>query len=186
MWPYGPLHPVDPLRAEAQRKLNNGEISPQEYAMTGLKSDGAYAAGAAIGVAVALAWEGVVGFVSSVLELEPSSDGAPEVPGVEPSTTTPVENETYAPDRELPRDQHGNPQPDDEAKGTNHTQLGKKEGRKGTYNQSREFNENNEPVKDVDHTDHGRPNEHTNPHQHRYIPNETGGTKRRGRDEPLN
>jgi hypothetical protein len=97
---------------------------------------------------------------------------------------TPTDNGNYSPDRKLPRDDHGNPKTDSEATGP-HTQLGTKKGRKGDYPQGREFDENGNPVKDIDFTDHGRPTEHTNPHEHRYIPNETGGTPKRGSSEPL-
>ncbi|NJK63930.1 MAG: hypothetical protein HC921_15710 [Synechococcaceae cyanobacterium SM2_3_1] len=85
------------------------------------------------------------------------------------------------PDRPLPRDMHGNPIPESNAP---HTQLGTKSGRKGKYSQAREFDANGNPVRDIDFTNHGRP-EHPNPHQHRYLPNETGGTPRRGPTEPL-
>lgn len=90
---------------------------------------------------------------------------------------------SYSPDRPLPRDDNGLPKPDSEAIGTKHSQLGTKQGRKGKYNQAREFDENGKAVKDIDFTDHGR--KHPNPHQHRYIPNETGGTMKRGPYEPL-
>ncbi|MEV4387605.1 polymorphic toxin-type HINT domain-containing protein [Micromonospora sp. NPDC049580] len=88
-------------------------------------------------------------------------------------------NGDWFPDRSLPRDQHGNPIPDSEYP---HTQLGRKEGRKGSYPQAREFDENGRPVRDIDFTDHGRPNVpgHTNPHEHIWLENETGGTLKRG------
>jgi RHS repeat-associated protein len=87
------------------------------------------------------------------------------------------------PNRALPRDKHGNPIPETNAP---HTQLGTKTGRKGTYPQAREFDANGKPVRDIDFTDHGRPQNHPNPHQHRYVPNDTGGTLRRLKDaEPL-
>jgi hypothetical protein len=90
---------------------------------------------------------------------------------------------SYRPDRTLPRDKHGNPVPDTNAP---HTQLGTKRGRNGDYTQAREFDGNGKPVRDIDFTDHGRPQNHPNPHQHRYVPNETGGTLRRLKDaEPL-
>ena len=90
---------------------------------------------------------------------------------------------SYRPDRALPRDKHGNPIPDSDAP---HTQLGTKRGRNGDYTQAREFDANGKPVRDIDFTDHGRPQNHPNPHQHRYVPNETGGTPRRLKDaEPL-
>lgn len=84
------------------------------------------------------------------------------------------------PKRPLPRDANGNNLPDSPYP---HTQLG--QGRKGTYPAAREFGENGEVVRDIHWTDHGRPAQHTNPHQHRYTQNETGGTKRRGPAEPL-
>jgi len=93
---------------------------------------------------------------------------------------------TYSPNRKLPRDDNGNPIPDSQ---NPHTQLGKKDGRNGEYNQAREWgkDENGKlsPKKDIDFTDHGRPNEHTNPHQHKFTPNETGGTPKHGHPEPL-
>lgn len=66
-----------------------------------------------------------------------------------------------------------------------HTQLGKKDGRNGKYPQAREFDENGRPLKDIDFTDHGRPYEHSSPHQHPYIENETGGTLKRDDEQPL-
>ena len=84
----------------------------------------------------------------------------------------------------LPRNQNGEPAPDPAATGP-HTQLGRQEGRNGGYNQAREFDTQGKPVKDIDFTDHGRPNSHPNPHQHVYQPNPTGGTAQRGSAEPL-
>lgn len=85
---------------------------------------------------------------------------------------------------ELPRNANGIPVADAEASGA-HTQLGTKKGRKGSYTQGREFDAKGNAVKDIDFTDHGRPNQHTNPHQHKYFPNQTGGTPKRGPEEPL-
>jgi RHS repeat-associated protein len=90
----------------------------------------------------------------------------------------------YQPSEPLPRKESGEPMPDPEATGP-HTQVGTQQGRKGPYKQAREFDGNGQPVKDIDFTDHGRPNEHTNPHQHEYIPNPSGGTPQRGGAEPL-
>lgn len=98
---------------------------------------------------------------------------------------TNVENKnpfgTYRPDRPLPRNKNGNPIPDVNAP---HTQLGTKSGRKGDYTQAREWgydeNGNLVPKRDIDFTDHGRPKEHPNPHQHDYIPNPTGGAPQHG------
>jgi RHS repeat-associated protein len=73
---------------------------------------------------------------------------------------------------ELPRDANGRPVPEAGAADAAHTQLGTRESRSkpGTsYPQSREFDANGKPVKDIDHTDHGR-KDHTNPHQHPYDP----------------
>lgn len=61
-----------------------------------------------------------------------------------------------------------------------------KDGRKGKYRQGREFDANGRPVKDLDFTDHGRPKEHSNPHEHPWVPNPTGGTPSRGKERPLN
>lgn len=62
-----------------------------------------------------------------------------------------------------------------------HTQLGKREGGSGTYRQTREW-ENGQPIKDTDWTNHGR-KDHTDPHDHWYKPNPTGGTPKRGGPE---
>ncbi|WP_323141130.1 RHS repeat-associated core domain-containing protein [Massilia phyllosphaerae] len=89
------------------------------------------------------------------------------------------------PDRKLPRDPNGNPVRDPEAEGA-HTQLGQKDGRRGKYDQGREWDADGNPVKDIDFTDHGRPQQnHPNPHEHRYKPNPTGGTPQHGPAQPL-
>ena len=81
---------------------------------------------------------------------------------------------------------HDVPEPDPEAIGYPHTQLGiKNSKRRYEYVQAREFDADGNAIKDIDFTDHNRPKEHTNPHQHRYIDNSTGGTKKRGKGEPL-
>lgn len=84
----------------------------------------------------------------------------------------------WFPDRDLPRDKHGNAIPD-----TNlpHTQLGTRNGRRGKYGQTREWGEDGRPVKDTDWTDHGRPDKHKDPHDHVYKDNKTGGTRTRGK-----
>ena len=52
--------------------------------------------------------------------------------------------------------------------------------RKGEkYPQDRKFDKSGKPVRDIDFTDHGRPEKHTNPHQHRRDENSTGGTRTR-------
>lgn len=41
-------------------------------------------------------------------------------------------------------------------------------------------------MRDIDFTDHGRPDKHPNPHQHRYKENPTGGSRSREKKaEPL-
>ena len=82
--------------------------------------------------------------------------------------------DTYAPDRPLPHDEDGRHIPDTDAP---HTQLGTGDGRKGNYPQAREFDKNGKPIRDIDFTDHGRPHNHTNPHQHEWKDNPTGGSK---------
>ena len=51
----------------------------------------------------------------------------------------------------------------------------------GDYTQAREFDAKGKPVRDIDCTDHGRPLDHPNPHQHKYEPNSTGGTLKRSK-----
>ncbi|WP_343691965.1 hypothetical protein [Chitinophaga sp.] len=87
---------------------------------------------------------------------------------------------------DLPRNPKSKePTPDPDATGP-HSQLGSREGRNGDYNQAREFDQNGKPVKDIDSTDHGRPSQHTNPHEHPYVENPTGGTSQRDNVQPLN
>jgi len=64
-----------------------------------------------------------------------------------------------------------------------HTQLGTREG--SNYPQAREFDKDGKPVRDIDFTDHGRPDKHTNPHQHRWKENSTGETPMRDNSEPV-
>ena len=69
-----------------------------------------------------------------------------------------------------------------------HTELGTKGSKKRpgeTYPQAREFDKNGKPIRDIDFTDHGTPNKHPNPHQHRREENPTGGTRTREGAEPL-
>ena len=77
----------------------------------------------------------------------------------------------------LPRSPHGELLPLSSAP---HTQIGWRDGRKGGYRQTREFGEKGKPIKDTDWTDHGRPKQHQNPHDHLWEDNPTGGTPRRG------
>jgi hypothetical protein len=85
----------------------------------------------------------------------------------------------YVPDRPLPNTPDGVRIPDTDAP---HTQLGTKKGSKGTYPQAREFDQYGNPVRDIDFTDHGRPQNHPNPHQHEHIPNPSGGTSERSKN----
>jgi len=89
------------------------------------------------------------------------------------------------PDRPLPTKASGEPAPDPDSNGP-HTQLGQREGSKGKYDQAREFDGQGRPVKTIDFTDHGRPGSHTNPHEHPYESNGTGGTPSRAKARPLN
>ena len=86
----------------------------------------------------------------------------------------------------LPRDEkHKIPIPDINV-GGEHTQLGTKESDNGgKYPQAREFDKDGNPVRDIDFTDHGYPLNHTNPHQHQWIKNPTGGTPKRDKTQPL-
>ena len=88
------------------------------------------------------------------------------------------------PNRELPRDKHGVIIPDTDVP---HTQLGTRTSSTDgeEYPQAREFDANGKPVRDIDFTDHGHPYKHPCPHQHRRIPNETGGTLKRNDPEPV-
>jgi hypothetical protein len=88
----------------------------------------------------------------------------------------------WFPDRALPRDQNGIDIPDSPSP---HTQLGWRQGRGGAYPQAREFGNDGEVVRTIDFTDHNRPDLHTNPHQHRAVPNPSGGTSQRHDPEPL-
>lgn len=65
------------------------------------------------------------------------------------------------------------------------TCFGRSTGSRRSYNQARKFDSQGNPVRDIDFTDHGRPQNHTNPHEHPYIPNKTGGTPQRSNGQPL-
>ncbi len=93
----------------------------------------------------------------------------------------------YTPDRRLPRTKHGDPVPDVDLP---HTQLGR--GKDGTP-QARTWevgeNGNLQPTKDIDFGDHGFPEGHPNPHQHKLTPANPDlapkGGMHRGDPEPL-
>ena len=85
----------------------------------------------------------------------------------------------------MPQTEDGVPIPDTDAP---HTQLGTKESKRRPgerYPQAREFDENGNPVKTIDFTDHKESRIHPNPHEHPYEPNPTGGTPQRGDPKPL-
>jgi RHS repeat-associated protein len=82
----------------------------------------------------------------------------------------------------------GAPIPDPEAEGSPHSQLGTRDSTTQpgeTYPQAREFDENGQPVRDIDFTDHGRPETHPNPHQHQRKQDQKRGEKQRGPSKPL-
>lgn len=91
---------------------------------------------------------------------------------------------SYRPPTDLPQTGPGVPIPSSPYP---HTQIGTITGRKGKYTAAREFGPNGVPIRDIHFTDHGRPNVpgHTNPHQHIFSPNPTGGTPNRGGAEPF-
>ena len=104
------------------------------------------------------------------------------VGSVAPNTNPPG---TYRPATPLPRGPNGEMMPSSQYP---HTQLGSEVGRKvGPYTAAREFGPNGQPIRDINFTDHGTPHVpgHVNPHQHRHIPNPTGGTPQRGPAEPF-
>ena len=122
--------------------------------------------------------------------VDDAADAGRRAGGVEEAAQPVARNSTapgsYRPNSPLPRGPNGgvlpsSPQP--------HTQLGTEIGRKvGPYTAAREFGSDGQPIRDIHFTDHGRPNVpgHINPHQHRHIPNPTGGTPEYGPAEPFN
>ncbi|WP_397334797.1 hypothetical protein [Paenibacillus thiaminolyticus] len=123
--------------------------------------------------------EGVHNYFVTELEIWTHNCGAGGIRNVPMSA--PTGGGQYRVNRELPRHGNGIPKPDTH---NPHTQIGEKQGRNGSYRQTREFGKNGDYIKDTDWTNHGRKN-HTNPHDHYYIPNSTGGTKQRGGPTPL-
>lgn len=101
---------------------------------------------------------------------------------LEDATGLPVDDSTAA--LKTRRDKHGAPIPNEGFENVHHFQLGTR-GSREPYVQAREITENGVHVRDVDFTDHGYPDKHTNPHQHRYVENSTGGTRKRGDPEPF-
>lgn len=121
------------------------------------------------------------------LEVTITDEGGPYAEG---SDTTAAAGP--APDRTAQNPLRQNPEkgrepmPDPEAAGAPHTQLGTKQGSNGPYTQGREFDADGRPVRDIDFTDHGRPDSHVNPHQHIWKPNPSGGTPKRMPGTPFN
>ena len=81
----------------------------------------------------------------------------------------------------LRRDTNGRPQPDPEAAGSPHSQLGTRKD--SSTGEPREFDADGKPVRDVDFTDHNRPQNHDNPHQHKFE--QVSGSYKRMPAEPL-
>ena len=106
------------------------------------------------------------------------------LPGRRHSHSVQKNAEIYTPDRPLPTDENGVFIPDSDSP---HTQLGKKDGKKGKYPKAREFGKDGKPVRDIDFTDHGKgknhPDPHDCPHQHRWEENSTGGSLKKGDHE---
>ncbi len=173
-------------------KAAANEYANQVYTTSGLKSAVETVKKASTGDAKAVAT--TVFNVAAVVIVHQVSKGSSKTTAVSESTVVAETAEinsaksqgTYAPQEPLRRTSSGEPVVDAEATGRAHTQLGTKEGRNGSYTQGREFNENGQPVRDIDFTDHGRPQNHPNPHQHEYKENTTGGTRQRSKEaKPL-
>jgi RHS repeat-associated protein len=117
--------------------------------------------------------------------------GYNEVP-IEMPVEKPMESAgPYVPDRILPTDEYGVPVPDVDVP---HTQLGLSKPKYGSEPQAREWdygsNGNLQPKRDIDFTDHGKPDMHPDvPHQHVLTPNNPKiapkGGYQRGNGEPL-
>jgi len=90
------------------------------------------------------------------------------------------------PDRPLPRDERTK-EPVGDIEGVPHTQLGARDSKsgRGKYRQAREFDADGNEIRRIDFTDHDKPQNHTNPHQHCPKPNKTGGTPEGGKAEPV-
>lgn len=85
-------------------------------------------------------------------------------------------------EEKLPRDERRIPSADGEASGP-HSRLGTTKTGKGPQNKAAEFDGKGNAVKEIDFTDHGKPDKHANPHEHPIDPN---STKPRGSGRPLN
>lgn len=80
----------------------------------------------------------------------------------------------------LPRDKNGVPIP---STNSPHSQIGWRNGSKEGYRQTREWENASRPIKTTDWTKHGNRLGHTYPHDHRHLPNSTGGSLKR--DDPI-
>jgi RHS repeat-associated protein len=122
---------------------------------------------------------GVVGQALTVVVVAVVTRGEAKAPEVPSGSSSVAGN--YRPQGRLPADEHGAMVPSSE---NAHTQIGT--GRGGNYTAAREWAANGKPVRDIHFTDHESPevSGHTNPHQHEWIPNETGGTPTRGQANP--
>jgi RHS repeat-associated protein len=132
--------------------------------------------GAAIGGTIAYFGAGIYNHYAEdqTAEQPPPHSGSKAATGGDQAGGRPG---TYRPDRTLPTDpKTGVPIGEKKADGTPagaHSQIGKKTSANpgtGDYTKGREFDSSGRRVKDVDFTDHGRPKDHQNPHQHRYTP----------------
>lgn len=168
-------------------------------AMTGGRTPNPYALAAA-GIAAIILWNTPKLYQATeawrkdemTIDLSPKALPANFAQGQDEADEDTDENGVKVPDDgrtsddPLRKSKHGHAEEDPEAEGTHHTQLGKRDGRKGTYRQGREF-KNGEPEWDYDITDHRRPQNHPNPHKHKWEPNSTGGSKARGKKAfPIN
>ncbi|MEM6290962.1 MAG: DUF6531 domain-containing protein [Myxococcota bacterium] len=148
---------------------------------------GGYVSRDPIGLAGGLA---VHGYVDDPLSWVDPFGLAKKKGGCGSEATAAGEGGQYVPDRTLPTDDLGVPVPDSPYP---HSQLGKSKPKYGSEPQAREWdygsNGNLQPHRDIDFTDHGYPNQHAIPHQHKLTPNNPkiapkGGFKR-GKGLPL-
>jgi len=93
-----------------------------------------------------------------------------QLPGGNQQQQQPQDRTSEDPPR---RDTNGKSIPDPEAQGS-HSQLGTRTSQSQAgnprYREVVEFDENGNPVRYIDFTDHGRPQNHTDPHQHVVDP----------------
>jgi hypothetical protein len=163
-------------KAQGQPKDSSAPMQIAQFADSGIDDGFWFKALAAVGLAIYKGGEYIVTGSEKAVEdlyrnLMKARQGSGKEKDKQPSDAQP-----------LPRDKNGMPIPDSEYP---HTQLGTKKGSKGTYRQTREWGTNGQLKKDTDWTDHGRPSNHPNPHDHEWIPNSTGGSLQRGPAKPF-